>query len=82
MARTPAEPTTPTLRVVHGATPQAIAEKVGTGPADIVKILFLAGEMATATTSLSDEAIGMVAGELGMEAEVVGSRGRARRGRS
>ena len=62
----------PALRVVHGATPQAIAEKLGTGPADIVKILFLAGEMATATTSLSDEAIAMVAGELGMDAEIVG----------
>jgi translation initiation factor IF-2 len=72
VARTPAEPTTPALRVVHGATPQAIAEKLGTGPADIVKILFLAGEMATATTSLSDDAIAMVAAELGMEAEIVG----------
>jgi translation initiation factor IF-2 len=38
----------------------------------MVKILFLAGEMATATTSLSDEAITLVAGELGMEAEIVG----------
>ncbi|HEX7247096.1 MAG TPA: translation initiation factor IF-2, partial [Actinomycetota bacterium] len=72
VARTPAEPEVPTLRVVRGATPQAIAEKVGRGPAEIVKILFLAGEMATATTSLSDEAIAMVAAELGMEPEVVG----------
>ena len=37
-----------------------------------MKILFLAGEMATATTSLSDEAIALVAAELGMEAEIVG----------
>ncbi|MEX1263665.1 MAG: translation initiation factor IF-2 [Actinomycetota bacterium] len=72
VARTPAEPEVPTLRVVRGATPQAIAEKVGRGPAEIVKILFLAGEMATATTSLSDEAITLVATDLGMEAEVVG----------
>ncbi len=72
LARTPAEPEVPSLRVVRGATPQAIAEKVGRGPAEIVKILFLAGEMATATTSLSDEAIGLVAAELGMEPEVVG----------
>ena len=72
VARMPVEPETPTLRVVRGVTPQAIAEKVGRGPADIVKILFLAGEMATATTSLSDEAIAIVAGELGMEAEIVG----------
>ncbi|MGZ8630600.1 MAG: translation initiation factor IF-2 [Actinomycetota bacterium] len=72
VARMPAEPESPTLRVVRGATPQAIAEKVGRGPADIVKILFMAKEMATATTSLSDEAIAMVAGELGMDAEIVG----------
>jgi translation initiation factor IF-2 len=72
VARVPAEPTVPALRVVHGATPQAIAEKVGRGPADVVKMLFMAGEMATATTSLSDEAIALVASELGMEAEIVG----------
>ncbi|HWC72090.1 MAG TPA: translation initiation factor IF-2 [Actinomycetota bacterium] len=72
VARTPAEPAVPTLRVVRGATPQDIAERVSRSPADMVKILFLAGEMATATTSLSDEAITLVAGELGMEAEIVG----------
>jgi translation initiation factor IF-2 len=57
---------------VRGATPQTIAEKVGKSPADIVKLLFLAGEMATATTSLTDEAITMVASELGLSAEIVG----------
>ena len=72
MARTPAEPEVPTLRVVRGATPQDIAEKLGKGPAEIVKILFLAGEMATATTSLSDEGIALVAAELQLEAEIVG----------
>jgi translation initiation factor IF-2 len=72
VARRPDEPAVPTLRVVRGATPQDIADRVSKGPADIVKILFMAGEMATATTSLSDEAITLVAGELGMEAEIVG----------
>jgi translation initiation factor IF-2 len=72
VARMPAEPEVPTLRVVRGATPQDIAEKVGKGPAEIVKILFLAGEMATATTSLSDEGIALIAAELQMEAEIVG----------
>ena len=57
---------------MRGATPQTIAEKVGKSPADIVKLLFLAGEMATATTSLTDEAITMVASELGLSAEIVG----------
>ncbi len=72
VARTPAEPEVLTLRVVRGATPQDIADKVGRGPADIVKILFLSGEMATATTSLSDDAVALVANELGMEPEIVG----------
>jgi translation initiation factor IF-2 len=68
----PAKPTGPVLQVVRGATPQTIAEKVGSSPADIVKILFLAGDMVTATTSLSDEAIGLVAAELGWGVEIVG----------
>ena len=68
----PAAETTPTLQVVRGATPQTIAEKVGRSPADIVKILFMAGEMATATTSLSDDAIGLVAAELDLEPRIVG----------
>jgi len=68
----PAAPAVPTLQVVRGATPQTIAEKVGQSPADIVKILFMAGEMATATTSLSDDAIGLVAVELGLEPQIVG----------
>ena len=66
------EPPRPVLEVVRGATPQTIAEKVGKSPADIVKLLFLAGEMATATTSLTDEAITMVASELGLSAEIAG----------
>jgi translation initiation factor IF-2 len=65
-------PTVPTLQVVRGATPQTIAERSDRSPADIVKILFLAGEMATATTSLSDGSIEMVAVELGMDPHIIG----------
>ena len=68
----PAAPAVPTLQVVRGATPQTIADTVGKSPADIVKILFMAGEMATATTSLSDDAVGLVAVELGLEPQIVG----------
>jgi len=68
----PAAPAVPTLQVVRGATPQTIADTVGKSPADIVKILFMAGEMATATTSLSDDAVGVVAVELGLEPQIVG----------
>ena len=65
-------PTTPTLQVVRGATPQQIAEKTDRSPGEIVKILFMAGEMVTATTSLSDESITLVAGQLELEPTIVG----------
>jgi len=68
----PAVPSGPVLQVVHGATPQVIAEKLDRSPAEIVKILFMAGEMATATTSLTDDAIRVIADELGYTADVVG----------
>jgi translation initiation factor IF-2 len=67
-----ARPTGPILRVVRGSTPQTIAEKVDRSPADIVKILFLAGEMVTATSSLSDDSIGLIADELGYTADIMG----------
>jgi len=60
------------MRFIRGSTPQMIADKVGRAPAEIVKMLFTSGEMATATTSLSDEAIQMVATELDYVAEIVG----------
>ena len=69
---TPLKSTLPVMQFVRGATPQTIAEKVGQSPADIVKILFLAGEMGTATTSLSNEAIMLIANDLGYTAEIVG----------
>jgi translation initiation factor IF-2 len=61
----------PAVRVPRGATPQELAEKVGASPADIVKLLFSAGEMASVTQSLSDEAIQLVTGELGYTVEIV-----------
>jgi translation initiation factor IF-2 len=68
----PAAPTKPVLQVIRGSTPQMLAEKLGSSPADVVKTLFLAGEMATATTSLSEDAIELVATEAGMQADIVG----------
>jgi len=68
----PVKPALPSLKVVRGSSAQDLAEKVGRTPADIVKILLSLGEMVTATQSLSDEAISLVATELGYEAEVVG----------
>jgi len=68
----PVIPSGPVLQVIHGATPQTIAEKTDRSPAEIVKILFMGGDMATATTSLTDEQLGLVATELGYTAEIVG----------
>jgi translation initiation factor IF-2 len=68
----PLVPAGPVLQVIHGATPQTIAEKTDRSPAEIVKILFMGGDMVTATTSLTDEAIQLVANELGYTADVVG----------
>jgi translation initiation factor IF-2 len=60
------------LQVVRGSTPQLFAEKTDRSPADIVKILFMAGEVVTATTSLSDEALRTLGSELGYQVEIVG----------
>ena len=68
----PRKPALPVLKLLHGATPQDIADKTSQSPAEVVKVLFTMGEMATATQSLSDEALALVAGELGYEVEVVG----------
>jgi translation initiation factor IF-2 len=71
-ATPPAAPAGPILQVVRGSTPQIFAEKTNRSPADIVKILFMAGEMVTATTSLSDEALQTLGSELGYHVEIVG----------
>jgi translation initiation factor IF-2 len=68
----PVIPSGPVLQVIHGATPQAIAEKTDRSPAEIVKILFMGGDMVTATTSLTDQQIELVAAELGYTVEIVG----------
>jgi translation initiation factor IF-2 len=68
----PAGPPLPALRLVHGSTPQDVADKVGRSVAEIVKTLFTLGEMATASQSLSDEALTLLTSELGYEAEIVG----------
>jgi translation initiation factor IF-2 len=67
-----APPAGPVLQVVRGSTPQIFAEKTNRSPAEIVKILFMAGEMVTATTSLSDDALQTLGSELGYHVEIVG----------
>jgi translation initiation factor IF-2 len=75
VAPAPAAPGAPigqVLQVVRGSTPQLFAEKTDRSPADIVKILFMSGEMVTATTSLSDEALRTIGSELGYQVEIIG----------
>jgi len=66
-------PAGPSTRVPQGASPQELAEKLGATPAEVVRTLLMAGEMVTVTQSLTDEAIELVASELGREVEIVGA---------
>jgi translation initiation factor IF-2 len=59
------------VRVPKGATAQDLAAKLGTSAADIVKKLISVGEMVSINQSLSDEAIELVAADLGTTIEVV-----------
>jgi translation initiation factor IF-2 len=68
----PVKPSLPALKLVRGATAQDVADKTQRSPAEVVKTLISLGEMATATQSLSDEALSLLCGELGYEAEIVG----------
>ncbi len=71
-AETNAGSALPTLKLVHGSTPQDVADKTDRSVGEIVKQLISLGEMATASQSLSDDALTLLAGELGYEAEIVG----------
>jgi len=65
----------PTLHLSHGATAQDIADRTSRTAGEVVKTLFEAGEMVSAAVSLSDDAIELVAHELGYEVEFVGIEG-------
>src|SRR5437764_3134981 len=62
----------PVLKISRGASPQEVAEKVGRSPAEVVKVLFGMGEMVSASQSLADETLQVLAHELGFEPEIVG----------
>ena len=67
-----AGPALPTLKLVHGSTAQDVADKTDRSVGEIVKQLISLGEMATASQSLSDDALALLSAELGYEAEIVG----------
>jgi translation initiation factor IF-2 len=66
-----AQPSKTGVRVHRGITVKDFAEKLEVSPAEIVKILLGLGEMVTVTQSMSDEAVLLVADELGTTVEIV-----------
>jgi translation initiation factor IF-2 len=75
-AEAAAEPEAPAvegeaLRVPRGITVKDLAERLQVPATDLIKKLFDAGEMATITQSLSDDAVILLAREFGQEAEIV-----------
>jgi translation initiation factor IF-2 len=74
-AEAAAEPEAPAveeaLRVPRGTTVKDLAERLQVPATDLIKKLFDAGEMATITQSLSDDAVILLAREFGQEAEIV-----------
>src|SRR3954447_1012466 len=71
-AEVPAAVAPPPVKLSRGATPQDVAEATGGSVTEGVKTLLGLGEMASASQSLSDEALVALAHELGRDAEIVG----------
>jgi len=59
------------VSVHRGITVQDFAEKVDRAPNEIVKVLLGLGEMMTVTQSMSDEAVELVADDLGLSVRIV-----------
>jgi translation initiation factor IF-2 len=59
------------VRVHHGVTVKDFADKAGRPAAEVVKALLGLGEMVTVTQSMSDEALLLVADELGIRVQIV-----------
>ncbi|MDQ3916068.1 MAG: translation initiation factor IF-2 [Actinomycetota bacterium] len=59
------------VRVHRGITVKDFAEALDRSPAEIVKVLLGMGEMVTVTQSMSDEAVLLVADELGANVTVI-----------
>jgi translation initiation factor IF-2 len=59
------------VRVHRGITVKDFAEKIDRSPAEVVKTLIGLGEMVTVTQSMTDDAVMLVADELGVEAHIV-----------
>ncbi len=62
---------TQVTRINSGSTVKDVAEYLGVPVPEIIKKLMTLGEMATLTQTLSDDAIGVLAGEFDKEVEIV-----------
>ncbi|HEX7740774.1 MAG TPA: translation initiation factor IF-2, partial [Marmoricola sp.] len=60
-----------TVRLARGSSLTDFAEKVGVDPASLVQMLFSLGEMVTATQSVGDETLELLAEELNYVVQIV-----------
>ncbi|MFF4384533.1 translation initiation factor IF-2 [Kitasatospora sp. NPDC001547] len=60
-----------TVRLSSGASLMDFAEKINANPAALVSVMFNLGEMVTATQSVSDATLELLAGEMGFQLEIV-----------
>ena len=67
----PDAPDAAALKVHRGITVKDFADKIDRAPNEIVKILIGLGEMVTVTQSMSDEAVELVADEVGVPVQIV-----------
>ncbi|HEY8199824.1 MAG TPA: translation initiation factor IF-2, partial [Actinomycetota bacterium] len=70
-APAPVIPASGPIRVPRAVTVEEFASRVGRPPAEIIKLLLQMGELKTISQSLSDEAVELLADELGVTVEVV-----------
>ncbi|MFE2252141.1 translation initiation factor IF-2, partial [Streptomyces lavendulae] len=60
-----------TVRLSRGASLTDFAEKINANPASLVAVMMNLGEMVTATQSVSDETLEMLAGEMNYQVQIV-----------
>ena len=60
-----------TIRLSRGASLTDFAEKINANPASLVAVMMNLGEMVTATQSVSDETLQLLAGEMNYVVEIV-----------
>ncbi|MEU3661946.1 translation initiation factor IF-2 [Streptomyces sp. NPDC032940] len=60
-----------TIRLSRGASLTDFAEKINANPASLVAVMMNLGEMVTATQSVSDETLQLLAGEMNYDVQIV-----------